>query len=250
MKILVATLLALGGALGLNSLALAQKTTPEAALATSAEAIQQQYTNSFVSHPQLYNGPEYVDYSRRYHTRTGHQFFLTPERQPGNVYYNDLHFTAVPLAYDVVRDQVVLKHPTSPLTLHLINENVRSFTLNDHRFVRLVADSASRRVLRTGYYEVLAEGRVQVLAKRAKRQQEKINQNYVDVEFISIDRLYLQRAGRYYAISRKGAAMRLFADKAPEMQKFIRDRQLKFSSTYFEASLVELARHYNMLTAQ
>ena len=105
--------------------------------------LDKQYTQGFAAHPQLYNGPEYVDYAKPYHARVGHQYFLTDEKQPGSIYYNNHHFSDLLLAYDVVFDQVVIQHVTSPLTLRFLDKDVRYFTINQHRFIRLEADSTA-----------------------------------------------------------------------------------------------------------
>ena len=241
MKTLGTTLLVLLGMLVLRQPVVGQATP---ALAAAVAAAQQQYTVSFAGNPHLYNGPEYVDYAKRYQSRTGHQFFLWPDKQLGSVYYNGQAFKNVQLAYDVVLDQVVLPHPTSPLLLRLINEKVDRFDINEHHFRRLVADSASSQIMRTGFYEVLVDSSVQVLAKRAKRLQEHVVQPTVAVEFTTTDRLFIKKAGTYYAIKRKANAMRLFSDKNKEMQKFVQQNKLTLNRLPLEASVVQLARYY------
>lgn len=238
------------GLLGLAGPAFGQVAAPEANLSASVAAAQKRYSDSFLGSPQLYNGPEYVDYALRYHARIGHQFFLTPEKQPGSVQYNNQRFGNLRLTYDVVLDQVVLPHPTSPLSLRLINEWVGGFSINGHRFVRLVADSASGKVLRTGYYEVLVDSTVQVLAKRAKRQQEQIVDRRVDVEFIPADRLFIKKGGVYHPVGTKAAVVRLLADRGQEVQRYIQEHNLQFNKTQREAATVELVRYYCSLRPQ
>ena len=213
----------------------------------AAPAVQA-YARSFRAHPQLFNGPEYVDYTLRYRQRTGHQWLLTPEMQTGTVHYNGRAFDAVQLNYDVVRDQLVLPQPTSPLLLRLVNEKVRSFDLGDRHFVRLVADSTTAGVLRTGYYELLTEGPVRVLARRAKRQQELLRQGGIDVSFSVVDRLFIHKDGTYFPVRRKGAALRLLADQPGPVKQFVRDHKLRFQKAQFEADLVQLVRYYASLT--
>jgi hypothetical protein len=246
-KVMLSSLL---GVLALGAPARGQGTAADAELAASVEALQQQYARTFVGHPQLINGPEYGDYTLQYHQRLGHQFFLAPAMQPGTVHYNGHYFNNLRLSYDVVFDQVVLRQPTSPLTLRLINEKVRSFSIGDHRFVRLIADSSAGDVIRTGYYEVLAEGRAQVLAKRAKRMAPQVTGRFIDVEFTPVDRLLLQKGGTYYAIGKKGAVLRLLADRSKEVQRYVQDQKLRFNKRRFEASVVQLARYYNSLPPQ
>jgi hypothetical protein len=219
-------------------------------LATAVAAVQQQYTASFADQPQLYNGPEYADYSRRYNARIGHQFFLTPDKQAGSVDYNGHHFPNIQLAYDVVRDQVVVPVAGSPLTLRLVDEHVRAFAIGSHRFVRVVADSSTGPDVRTGYYEVLADSCVQVLAKRSKRQREQLKERATDVEFVVTDRYFVRKAGLYYPVSSKATAVRVFADHSREVQQFIREQNLQFGKEQLDASLVRLARYYCGLSAR
>jgi hypothetical protein len=239
--------LVLLGLLVLGRPALGQMAAPPFDVAAAAAGAKQQYANAFLSHTVLYSGPEYFDYSKPYHACTGHQYFLVPERQLGSVVYNQHAFSNVLLSYDVVLDQVVLSPPQSPLTLRLINEKVDRFSIGPHRFTRLVADSASRNVIRTGYYEVLVDSTVQVLAKRSKRMQEHISQMSIDVEFIPADRLFIRQAGRYYAVASKSSVMHLFADHSKEMQKYSQEHKLRFSKAQREASIVQLVAYYDSL---
>lgn len=251
MKTLYISLLALCGLLGRSASALGQQRPAPEPLVAAVEAAKAQYNSSFVGPPQLYNGPEYVDYSLRYHTRTGHQFFVTPEKKPGSVYYNDHFFPNLRLAYDVVLEQVVITQPTSPLNLRLINEHLREFTVDYHHFVRLVADSSSSRVISTGFYEMLVDdSRLQLLAKRAKRLQEVPAQGFLNVEYIPADKFFLQRAGVYTPINSKSALLKAFADHKKEMQQQIKEKGLRFGKADFNDSAVHLALYYVSLLPQ
>jgi len=219
-------------------------------VSSSVSQLEQQYAEAFFGHPELYSGPEYFNYARPYFKRTGHQFFLSTELQNGSVYYNGHHFTGQKLLYDVVRDQVVLEHATSPLTLSLINHNVRYFFVGNHHFTRLVADSLTTGLPGTGYYEVLVDSTVQLLAKRSKRMQEKVDQGHVNAEFISTDRLFIRKAGVYYGVRKKSSVTRLFTDHSRQVQQYIQDNKLRFKKEGREADIVQLTRYYNTLLPQ
>jgi hypothetical protein len=225
----------------------AQVPSPEARLPAAAEALRQEYATASVNNPYLYSGPEYADYTRKYHLRTGHQFYLLPDVLPGTANYNDREFANVRLQYDLVRDQVVLSQPGNPLKLRFIDEKVRAFSIDGHHFVRLVADSANTGIIRTGYYELLADGLVQVLAKRTKTMYEHVNRPYIDVSFTESNRLFMQKGGRYYAVGSKGKALRLLADHGPEVQQYLKEHPLRFGTADRENAVVELTRYYNEL---
>ena len=228
----------------------AQATGPEARLPTAAEALRQEYATASVNNPYLYSGPEYADYTRKYHIRTGHQFYIQPEMLPGTANYNDREFANLRLQYDIVLDQVVLSQPGNPLTLRFIDEKVRTFSVGGHHFVRLMADSTNADIIRTGYYELLADGSVQVLAKRSKTLYEHLNKPYIDVSFVEANRLFMYKAGRYYSVRSKSAALHLFAEHSKEMQQYLKEHHLRFNKASRENSVVELARYYNGLPTQ
>ena len=253
MKIAVVTFAIWLGMLVLGPLAFGQAAASASGAtvpAATAASFQQRYNDTFIGHPELLSGTEYVDYTRRYHQRKGFPFFLLADPQQGSVYYNDHYFGNQHLTYDVVLDQLVLEYPGTPFRLRLVNEKVRAFALNNHQFVRLVADSTAGTIIRTGFYEVLTEGPVRVLARRAKRLQEQLGQAHIDVEFIPTDKLFLKKNGQYYALNKKTALLRLLADRNKEVQKYVQAHKLKFQKKRFEASAVELARYYNGLPPQ
>ncbi|WP_092740849.1 hypothetical protein [Hymenobacter psychrophilus] len=195
----------------------------------------------------LYNGPEYVNYAMRYAARVGHQFFLTPDPQPGSALYRAQPFDNLQLQYDVVLDQVVIKQPTSPLTLRLVNEKLDRFTIAGHLFEKLQADTTAGGLAATGYYEVLAEGPVQLLARRAKRQLERIESRVVRAEYVTADRLYAHRDGRYYPLNSKSAVQKLLADREPEVRAYVRQNKLKLNKKRFENDALTLVNYYNQL---
>ncbi|MET4107434.1 hypothetical protein [Hymenobacter sp. UYP22] len=210
-------------------------------------ALQQQYDIIFANSSQLYNGPEYADYSLRFNTRIGHQFYMWSDKQLGTIVYNKQYYSGLLLAYDIVLDQVVLSFPNSPFRLRAVNENVDEFTINNHHFIRVVADSITEKTLSTGYYELLTSGSAQALAKRSKHMQKQIRQGKVEAEFSSKDKFFLQHNGHYYPADSKGSILRAFTSHSKEMQLYIQSKKLKFNKKNIESTLVNLATYYNGL---
>lgn len=216
-------------------------------LAAALQAARQQHDAAFPASPQLINGPEYVDYAQRYAQRRGHPFFLSPERQSGSVYSNGYLFEPLQMSYDVVLDQVVLPQPTSPLQLHLVREQVRWFRLAGHHFVRLQTDSTAGGVIQTGFYEVLVDSTVQVLARRSKQLQEQVEQRQLYANFLTRDQLFVRRNGTYYRVARKKDLLPLLADRSGAVQQHLKQQHLKFNRKQLEASTVQLVHFYNQL---
>jgi hypothetical protein len=226
-------------------LAVGQAAAPAPDLTAALQAAHQQHDVAFAASPELINGPEYVDYARKYAQQRGHQFFLSPARQPGAVYCHGYLFDQLQLAYDVVLDQLVLPQPTSPLQLRLVNESVSWFQLAGHRFVRLQTDSATSGIIKTGYYEVLVDSTVQVLAKRNKQLQELVEQRQVLANFLTRDRLFVHKGGGYHPVTRKKDLLPLLTDRGPAVQQYLRGQKLKFNREQLESSTIQLVRFYN-----
>ena len=236
--------------LAFSPVAFGQTAVPDFDLAAAEATARQQYTAAFAGHPQLFSGPEYMDYAKRYHSQEGHQFYLLPEKQAGSVYYNERFFSNLKLGYDAVLDQVLISPPGSPLTLRLISENVRYFSIKDHHFIRLVADSAASKVIHTGFFEVLLDSTVQVLAKRSKRMQERIVHPDINVEFTPTDKLFIRKDGQYYVVASKSSVLHLFADRSKEIQKYIQEHKLRFKKDLREAAIVQVASYYSGLASR
>ncbi|MDU0370796.1 hypothetical protein ACFPAF_10355 [Hymenobacter endophyticus] len=228
--------------------AFSQSASSTVELKPDTAALQQQYNIIFTNSAQLYNGPEYADYSLRFNARIGHQFYMWPDKQPGTIVYNKQYYSGLLLAYDIVVDQVVLSFPNSPFRLRAVNEKVDEFTINNHHFIRVVADSTTDKNLSTGYYELLTPGSAQVLAKRSKHMQKQIRQNKVEAEFSSKDKFFLKHDGRYYAADSKASILRAFPSHSKEMQMYIQSKKLKFNKKTIEYSLITATNYYNELS--
>jgi hypothetical protein len=211
------------------------------------QAVRQAYNRYQAAmhlHAHLYNGSEYVDYDNGI---DGHPYFESDEWEDGAVHYDGTLYREVPLQYDVRLDQLVTENLAGPLRIRLVPEKVRYFTLLNHTFVRIVADSTLQGGVRTGYYDQLYDGRVQVLAKRVKLIHEQISSGRVERYFYGRDRHYIRKGDQFYPVKRKGSVLNVFDDRKRELQKFLREQKIRYKQNP-EAAMVQLARQYDALT--
>ncbi|WP_375416495.1 hypothetical protein [uncultured Hymenobacter sp.] len=220
--------------------------TDSSAWATAASTLRQRYAAGLRYDSRLYDGPEYVNYVKGY--VRGHPFFESAEEQEATIVYGGATYVGVPLRYDLLRGQLVLAHPPSGQQLRLVNEKVARFRLGGHTFIRLVADSnAQESVIRTGFYDLLVEGRTQLLAFRRKSAQARNTAEGREGEISQKNEFFLQAEGRYYSVTSAKQVLRLLpADKAA-LRQFSRAQKLKFSEASREQSLVALLRYYDSL---
>ncbi len=202
------------------------------------------YQTAMHLHAHLYNGSEYVDYDNRI---DGHPYFESDEWEDGAVHYDGTLYRGVPLLYDVKLDQLVTENLAGPLRIRLVPEKVRYFTLLNHTFVRIVADSTGEGGVRTGFYDQLYDGGVQVLAKRVKLIHEQISSGQVERHFYGRDRHYIRKGNQFYPVKGKGSVLSVFDDRKRELQRFLREQKIRYKQNP-EAAMVQLARRYDALT--
>lgn len=216
-----------------------------AVVAASVAAATRTYASSLGTEAVLYDGAEYVDYTVP-GTR-GHQFWGGPEAQPGSVVYRGGRFAGLPMRYDLVRDQPVLLYPGQAVAIMLVPEKVESFTLSGHRFVRLVGDSLSAGALPTGFYELLADGPVQLLARHSKRVFQAIISQALTLEYRQTDALYVRTTTATAEVSGLKKLLALLPDHQAEVQRYARQQQLSFAPASRAESAERLLRYYYSL---
>lgn len=207
----------------------------------TATLLNQRYVQALGYESRLYNGPEYVNYVRNY--INGHQFFETATEQEATVVYGGATYVGVPLRYDLIRDELVLKAPLGALSMQLVNEQVSRFTLDEHTFIRLVADSSSNSPVSTGYYDLLVDGPVRVLVSRRKGIQERSTSDGMTGEVTQKNELFISKDNHYYRVSKAKSVLALFPEHKGELRKFIRTKKLKFSAARRENAIADLVRY-------
>lgn len=190
----------------------------------------------------LYNGGEYADYTAS--LTQGYPYFGPNESQPGWIVYNGMRYDSLELWYDLVTDAVVLKDPDNILKIQLINERLRSFSLGGHLFLRVQRDSIND--LKTGFYELLCAGRVNLYKKPDKNLQTYATQDGLQKIIYSDSSYYIERADHFLPVNRKSSILKALADKKPAVRSYIRKNRLSIRKNKEEA-LLKIVTYYNGL---
>jgi len=203
------------------------------------------YYNSVGKESPLYNGVEYTFYDPLI---KGNAYFLdTKAFAPGNVYYDRVLFNNVPMLYDLYADKVVVLLYNNFTKFSLINQKVTAFDYLDHHFVNIDADTiANNTLIKSGFYDELYKGRVQVLARRAKSIQNRIGYE-VESYFDLTQDYYIRKGSVYYSVSSQGTLLSIFKDKKRELQQYARTNDIKYRRNPEEA-MVKIATYYDQLT--
>ncbi len=202
------------------------------------------YNHFSADNAPVYNGQQYIYLTYK---MEGDPYFISGDFANGWVDYSGRKYDSVPLMYDVARNQLVILAPDKILPIILENDFIDSFSLRGHHFIKLLQDY-KQNLSNSGFYDVLYNGHVQLLAKRAKEIDEEIKGDVLTRIFSPKDRFYVHKDSLYYLVSNKKDVLHLFKDKAHDIKKYMRKHHLKFRRKNFEEPIVMVTEFYDQLT--
>ncbi|GAB2560602.1 hypothetical protein [Spirosoma aerophilum] len=208
----------------------------------SREAIAA-YERTLNEQAHIYVGNEYIAHDPRIKV---HPYYISDNMQAGTIHYNGVRYQHVEMLYDIVRSELSIKPPGGGYRLRVRNEYISDFTLGDHRFSRIVGDSATG--LTTDFYEILYNGPTKALSHRQKTVHEDISSGSYQAEYVPKDRFYILKSGVYHEIKSKRSMLNLFPEQAKTLRKFIRSNELKFNDNQREEAVKRVTQRYDELT--
>ena len=198
-------------------------------------------TGSDINAP-IYNGQEHAGYSP---SIEGIPYYGLREWQQGTLAFQNISYRNVYLKYDLVADQVIVRHPNGITGIILFTRRIQSFTLGGKHFIYLPEDKLSG--LKNGIYEELVKGKISLYAKRSKLIDEKIGQNEIERKFIGNDQFYVLKDGNFHPVKRQKTIMTLVGDKRKEVNASLKASKMKFRLNQ-ELTLKQIAQSYNQLS--
>lgn len=191
----------------------------------------------------LYNGSEYV-YNVYYPfvINKGDPFFKSTYFDTGAVFYNNVLYENVPLTYDIVMEELLIRDPTNNYIIRLNNERVGWFIISGHTFIRLNQDNANNGALLTGFYDLLYEGKTSFYKRGLKIVKE--NLSFSERYIVESNEYFIKKNNQYYTVKNKGSLLLIMNNKKKEVEQFIKKNRLNFRKNREEA-LRKLVAYYD-----
>jgi hypothetical protein len=192
----------------------------------------------------LYNGRLYADFPFSF--VSGSAFFQSNNYSDGSVLYDGILYEHVPLLYDDMRQELITRD--EGYWLQLVNERISRFTIFDHDFIRMVTDSASKSPVRTGMYEILYDGKSEVLKKEIKTIKEDLSS--VDGILRSVlesSEYFIKTGNGYVRVRSKAELVDIFKTHKKEIQRFLKKNKLKYRRDK-ENTIEKTAAYYDLIT--
>jgi hypothetical protein len=229
-----------------NYIVSSQSLAPDTAASIAEKNAISYYNAVFAQQLHLYNGKEYIDYSRPF--EDGQPYFLTSDWNIGTVNYSGNNYSDVSIKYDLVSDDVIILGSNKIFKIRLQKENVAHFSVGGHSFINLTHDSLGTTNMPEGYYDVLADGKIRLLARRTKLIQSMVKQA-IEMRVFSKDFFYIKKNNSYFPIRTKKAFLEQFSDKRKEVQQYIKQNKLRFRKDA-ETTMIKVTQYYNQITRQ
>lgn len=192
---------------------------------------------------QLFNGSEYTFAG---HGAIGFPFFESAALLPGTIYYNGKPYYDVSMQYDLVTGNIVINDYTKSFSITPVREKIDSFFILRHKFIHLYVDPANAAVPGSGFYEVLYEGKITVLAKREKKYQLSLNAADKTAAYPQYDTYYVQNNAQFYQVHNKSAMLESLPGKKNLIKDYISKNKLDFKRNR-ERAIVQTAEYYDQI---
>ena len=110
----------------------------------------------------LYSGPQYIEYAYSIPEGTP---MLNDDFVEGTIFYNGILYSNLPMQYDLMKELVIVKDPMKVYKFTLFSQNVKWFTLANHKFERIENNDSGNAIIATGFYDVLYDGKTSIYKK-------------------------------------------------------------------------------------
>lgn len=204
------------------------------------------YFQSLGEQSGIYRGTEYTGYPFR--LKSGHQFFESADISIGSVFYDGILYENVPMRYDIIKDQVVVRYVDEFSGVSLHNEKIDYFRLHNHHFIHIRQDDLNTSTIPSGFYDRVYDGGIEVLVNRSKGTLKEVS---VEGIFITVlkqkNNFFLKKGGVYYPVESSGSVLKVLGGKQKEIQEFLKKSNVKFRKNP-EDAIVRMVKYHDLLT--
>ena len=200
---------------------------PDTSNLPGLETALQVYHQAVYPENVLYNGSEYLDSKLIF--VEGHPYFLSLSPLHGSIIYEGILFKPVSLMYDLLRDQLIVIHPSNHFRVQLTASRVNRFVADGHQFLNIRPDTLAKQSIKPGYYELLYEGKEAMLVKKLRKVilEELSSTDGVLNHLKDKNAWYIKKGNTYYPISNKNSLLHVFNDKRNEMKQLLRKHKIQ-----------------------
>jgi hypothetical protein len=204
----------------------------------SAKLVIDYFNTTIAEQSEIYNGAKYELYPP---ANKGTFYFLDKNYcVPSLIRYNGTWFKKIPVLYDIHNDAMISVNGNNLFVLDA--ERTSDIYLLDHHFIYL--NTKSQDDLAPGFYDLLYEGKSQVLVKRTKLIDES---KTTEIIYEDKTAIYVKKDNKYFPVSSKGALMDIFKNKSKELKQYLKSNKIKYNKDE-QGAVARLAGYYDQIS--
>jgi hypothetical protein len=210
-----------------------------------ADSVPSAYRNLIPLDLEVYSGGFYVDPPP---VIAGDPYFIKKGFQKGSITINGLTYHGVPLMYNIFSDDLITFHSQHGRRILIYPQKIESFELGaeiDRKFIR-IKNAPYDLVVKNGFFELLVDGKVQLLAKQIKINNRKVEDGKYIGRFVERTFFYLYDGENLPQIRRKKDVFDFLELEKKTLKKTLRRNGLNFKSNK-SGYLGFVVDHYNNL---
>lgn len=220
-----------------------QSIVPDTTLSNAAQNTIDLYSATFTEQLRVYSGKEYKDYVRPF--KLGHPYFAAGQWSKGVINYDGETYRDVPLLYNLVTDEVIILSYDNLSKIALQKDRVRRFSLSNHNFLNIPKDSLFSASVSPGFYDVLAQGKATLLARRTKNIQTAVTSE-IEPRVYSKDHYYIEIDRSFFPVTNKKLLLEPLKNRKNEVQQYMKQNKLRFKRDP-EGTMITVINYYNQL---
>jgi hypothetical protein len=180
---------------------------------------------------EMHYGAVYVEKHRAKSKKS--KFFPSPYFTLGDVVIDNLPYYSLNLKYNVYEDELLMQvaNKFGGKVLQLYKGKISSFTIADHRFIKIGNPETNDKQINSGFYEVFLEKPSFTLLKKYRRLlTEQLGANLVFYEFEELDpEFVIHYKDAYYRLKKMEDIKVLFPENTVQLNNFIKSQPSNLS---------------------
>jgi hypothetical protein len=188
----------------------------------------------------LFNGAEYVSPRQQI---DGFPFYGQENQYKGALYFSGVWYFNLPIHLDLVNDKMLMWSFDGSRLLMLNSDKIERVKLGEMQFVNASLISNSSTSAKTGFYQLVYDGKIKVLSKRQKVVVQKSSSDRSYAFYKEFIKYNIVVDGKWSEIGSKNSVLNLLSDKRDALKVYISKEKLNFNKST-DLFLEKVVRYY------
>lgn len=190
----------------------------------------------------LFNGGEYVSPRQQI---DGFPFYGQENQYKGALYFSGVWYFNLPIHLDLVNDKILMWSFDGSRLLMLNADKIERVKLGETHFMNASLISNPATSTKTGFYQLVYDGKIKVLAKRQKVIVQKSSSDRAFAFYKQFTKYFIVVNDKWSEVGSKNSVLNLLSDKGGALKAYINKEKLNYKKST-EIFLEKVVRYYEI----